>query len=106
MKTFLSLVSITIKEGMFDGNLGISGTANKAIDKPEDDTWFNNFDRHTNEQYRFVWTDVYRKSDNYLFHVDNLPVQEYVEKHGELAINFSIEISGNFTNEVIEKING
>ena len=48
---------------------------------------------------------MYRKSDDYLFHVDNLPAQEYAEKHGELAINFSIEISGNFTNEVIEKIN-
>jgi len=32
-------------------------------------------------------------------------VQEYVEKHAELATHFSIEIYGNVSNGVIEKIN-
>ncbi|MGB0688990.1 MAG: hypothetical protein ACPGMX_13045, partial [Paracoccaceae bacterium] len=38
-------------------------------------------------------------------HAANPPVQDYVEKHAELATHFSIEIYGNVSNEVIEKIN-
>ena len=36
--------------------------------------------------------------------MDNPPVQVCVEKHAELATHFSIEIYGNVSNEVIEKI--
>ena len=59
----------------------------------------------SDDKYKFVWTEVYRKSDDILFHADNPLVQEYVAKHAELATHFSIEIYGNVSNEVIEKIN-
>ena len=66
---------------------------------------FHSFDRDPNDKNKFVWTEVYRKSDDFLFHADNPPVQEYVEKHAELATHFSIEIYGDVSNEVIERIN-
>ena len=66
---------------------------------------FRSFDRDPNDQHKFGWTEVYRKSDDFLFHADNPPVLEYVEKHSELATHFSIEIYGNVSNEVIETIN-
>ena len=66
---------------------------------------FHSFDRDPYDQHKFVWTEVYRKSDDFLFHADNPPVQEYVEKHADLATHFSIEIYGHVSNEVIEKIN-
>ncbi len=59
----------------------------------------------SDDKYKFVWTEVYRKSDDILFHAYNPPVQEYVAKHAELATHFFIEIYGNVSNEVIEKIN-
>ena len=45
-----------------------------------------------------------RKSSDFLFHADNPPVQDYVEKHAELATHFSIEIYGNVSQAVIDKI--
>ena len=102
---FVLLASITVKEGMVDEYLEIAEAADKAVEKTEEGMLFHNFDRDPDDEHKFVWTEVYRKSDDFLFHADNPPVQEYVEKHAELATHFSIEIYGNVSNEAIEKIN-
>ena len=98
---FVLLARITVKEGMIDAYLEIA----EKVEKTEEGMLFHSFDRDPDNQHKFVWTEVYRKSDDFLFHADNPPVQEYVEKHAELATHFSIEIYGNVSNEVIEKIN-
>ena len=102
---FVLLARITVKEGMVDAYLEIAKEVDKAVEKTEEGMLFHSFDRDPDDQHKFVWTEVYRKSDDFLFHVDNPPVQEYVEKHAELATHFSIEIYGDVSNEVIEKIN-
>ena len=90
---------------MVEEYLEIAEAADKAVEKTEEGMLFHNFDRDPDDQHKFVWTEVYRKSDDFLFHADNPPVLEYVEKHAELATHFSIEIYGNVSNEVIEAIN-
>ena len=102
---FVLLARITVKEGMIDAYLEIAEKVDKSAEKTEEDMLFHSFDRDPDDQHKFVWTEVYRKSDDFLFHADNPPVQEYVEKHAELATHFSIEIYGNVSNEVIEAIN-
>ena len=102
---FVLLARITVKEGMVDAYLEIAEEVDKAVEKTEEGMLFHSFDRDPDDQHKFVWTEVYRKSDDFLFHADNPPVQEYVEKHAELATHFSIEIYGNVSNEVIEAIN-
>ena len=98
---FVLLARITVKEGMIDAYLEIA----EKVEKTEEGMLFHSFDRDPDNQHKFVWTEVYRKSDDFLFHVDNPPVEEYVEKHAELATHFSIEIYANVSNAVIEKIN-
>ena len=102
---FVLLARITVKEGMIDAYLEIAEKVDKSVEKTEEGMLFHSFDRDPDDQHKFVWTEVYRKSDDFLFHADNPPVQEYVEKHAELATHFSIEIYGNVSNEVIETIN-
>ena len=102
---FVLLARITVKEGMVDAYLEIAEEVDKAVENTEEGMLFHSFDRDPNDQHKFVWTEVYRKSDDFLFHADNPPVLEYVEKHAELATHFSIEIYGNVSNEVIETIN-
>ena len=102
---FVLLARITVKEGMVDAYLEIAEEVDKAVEKTEEGMLFHSFDRDPDDQHKFVWTEVYRNSDDFLFHADNPPVQEYVEKHVELATHFSIEIYGNVSNEVIEAIN-
>ena len=102
---FVLLARITVKEGMVDEYLKIAEEVDKAVEKTEEGMLLHTFDRDPDDPHKFVWTEVYRKSDDFLFHADNPPVLEYVEKHAELATHFSIEIYGNVSKEVIEAIN-
>ena len=102
---FVLLARITVKEGMVDEYLKIAEEVDKAVEKTEEGMLLHTFDRDPDDPHKFVWTEVYRKSDDFLFHADNPAVLEYVEKHAELATHFSIEIYGNVSNEVIEAIN-
>ena len=102
---FVLLARITVKEGMVNEYLSIAAEADKAVEKTEDGMLFHNFDADPDDPHKFVWTEVYRKSEDFLFHADNPPVQDYVAKHSELATHFSIEIYGNVSQEVIDKIN-
>ena len=102
---FVLLARITVKEGMVNEYLSIAAEADKAVEKTEEGMLFHNFDADPDDPHKFVWTEVYRKSEDFLFHADNPPVQDYVAKHSELATHFSIEIYGNASQEVIDKIN-
>ena len=102
---FVLLARITVKEGMVNEYLSIAAEADKAVEKTEEGMLFHNFDDDPDDPNKFVWTEVYRKSEDFLFHADNPPVQDYVAKHSELATHFSIEIYGNVSQEVIDKIN-
>ncbi len=102
---FVLLARITVKGGMVDAYLEIAEEVDRAVENTEEGMLLNTFDRDPDDPHKFVWTEVYRKSDDFLFHADNPPVLEYVEKHAELATHFAIEIYGNVSNEVIEAIN-
>ena len=102
---FVLLARITVKEGMVNAYLEIAKAADKVVEKTEKGMLFHNFDRDPDDEHKFVWTEVYRKSEDFLFHANNPPVQAHVEKHVDLATHFSIEIYGNVSNEVIKKIN-
>tara|TARA_A100000164_G_C21632657_1_gene641975 strand:- start:256 stop:654 length:399 start_codon:yes stop_codon:yes gene_type:complete len=102
---FVLLARITVKEGMVDAYLEIAEDVDRAVKNTEEGMLLHTFDRDPDDPHKFVWTEVYRKSDDFLFHADNPPVLEYVEKHAELATHFAIEIYGNVSNEVIEAIN-
>ena len=102
---FVLLARITVKEGIVNEYLSIAAEADKAVEKTEEGMLFHNFDADPDDPNKFVWTEVYRKSEDFVFHADNPPVQDYVAKHSELATHFSIEIYGNVSQEVIDKIN-
>ena len=102
---FVLLARITVKEGMVDTYLEIAEEVDRAVENTEEGMLLHTFDRDPDDPHKFVWTEVYRKSNDFLFHADNPPVLEYVEKHAELATHFAIEIYGNVSNEVITAIN-
>jgi len=101
---FVLLARITVKDGMAEEYLAIAKEADLAVNKTEPGMLFHNFDADPDDENKFVWTEVYRKSEDFLFHADNPPVQSYVEKHAAIATHFSIEIYGNVSAAVIDKI--
>ena len=102
---FVIIARVTVKDGMFNNYLTIAKEADKAVEATEEGMLFHNFDADPNDPNKFVWTEVYRKSEDFLFQVDNPPIQEYVSKHSQLATHFSIESYGNVSPAVIRKIN-
>ena len=101
---FVLLARITVKQGMINEYLSLAAEADKAVERTEEGMLFHNFDADPDDPHKFVWTEVYRNSSDFLFHADNPPVQDYVEKHAELATHFSIDIYGNVSQAVIDKI--
>ena len=89
---------------MAEEYLAIAKEADLAVNKTEPGMLFHNFDADPDDENKFVWTEVYRKSEDFLFHADNPPVQSYVEKHAAIATHFSIEIYGNVSAAVVDKI--
>ena len=63
---FVLLARITVKEGMVDAYLEIAEEVDKAVEKTEEGMLFHSFDRDPNDKNKFVWTEVYRKSDDFL----------------------------------------
>ena len=61
------LARITVKEVMIEAYLEIS----EKVEKTEEGMLFHSFDRDSDDQHKCVWTEVYRKSDDFLFHADN-----------------------------------
>ena len=102
---FIILARITVKEGLVNDYLAIAEEADKEVERTEEGMLFHNFDADPDDPNKFVWTEVYRRSEDFIFHADNPPVGDYVAKHSELATHFSIEIYGNVSQAVIDKIN-
>ena len=98
------LARITVKQGMINEYLSIAAKAGKAVEKTEEGMFLHNFDLEPNDPHKYVWTKVYRISENFLFQVDNPLVQDCIKKHSNLATHFSIEILGNASQAVIDKI--
>ena len=101
---FILIARVRVKEGMIEEYLKISDTVDEAVRKTEPGMLFHNFDSDPHDQLEFTWTEVYVDSDSLLFHIQNPPVQEYVEQHSKLSERFEIEIYGNVSDAVIESI--
>ena len=101
---FILIARIEVKEGMVEEYLQIADDVDKAVEKTEPGMLFHNFDQDPDNPLAFAWTEVYTNSDAFIKHVSNPPVGEYVDRHGDLANNISIEIYGNVSHEVIDSV--
>ena len=64
----------------------------------------HSFDADPDDDHKFVWTEIFRSSDDFIAHIENPPVQDYVEKHGEIANELSIEVYGKISDQCMNKI--
>jgi autoinducer 2-degrading protein len=69
---FIILARVTVKEGMVNDYLAIAAEADRAVKETEEGMLFHNFDVNPDDPNKFVWTEIYRKSEDFLFHADNL----------------------------------
>ena len=102
---FILLARITVSPGKLDAYLDLAAGVDAEVEASEPGMLFHNFDQDSTDPHKLVWSEVYRQSDDFLFHADNPPVVDYVGKHADLAESFIIEIYGTVSQAVIDKIN-
>lgn len=102
---FILLARITVSPGKLDAYLDLAADVDGEVEASEPGMLFHNFDQDSTDPHKLVWSEVYRQSDDFLFHADNPPVVDYVGKHADLAESFTIEIYGTVSQAVIDKIN-
>ena len=111
---FLLIARIRLKEDVAEGRflvqeyLGIAQEVDEAVYESEPGMLFHNFDMHPDgaNSGKFVWSEVYLNSEALIAHINNPPVQAYVEKHAELAETFEIEVYGNLSDDAIDAVEG
>ena len=103
-KPFILIAIIRVKEGKVEEYLKIAKEADDAVNASEPDMLIHTFDQDPTDPLEFTWSEVYRNSEAMLHHLNNPPVQAYVEKHNKIADRFEIEVYGNITEETINAI--
>jgi len=101
---FLLIARIGVKENMIEEYLAIAEEVDNAVQESEPGMLFHNFDKDPDDPLGFVWSEVYTDSDALIAHINNPPVQAYVEKHDELADTFEIEVYGNLSEDAISAV--
>ena len=101
---FLLIARIGVKENMIEEYLAIAEEFDNAVQESEPGMLFHNFDKDPDDPLGFVWSEVYTDSDALIAHINNPPVQAYVEKHDELADTFEIEVYGNLSEDAISAV--
>ena len=101
---FLLIARISVKENMIEEYLAIAEEVDNAVQESEPGMLFHNFDKDPDDPLGFVWSEVYTDSDALIAHINNPPVQAYVEKHDELADTFEIEVYGNLSEDAISAV--
>ena len=101
---FLLIARIGVKENMIEEYLAIAEEVDHAVQESEPGMLFHNFDKDPDDPLGFVWSEVYTDSNALIAHINNPPVQAYVEKHDELADTFEIEVYGNLSEDAISAV--
>ena len=91
---FVLIARVKVKPGEVENYLKIAEEVDKAVEKSEPGMLFHNFDSDPSNELKFTWTEIYKNDDALIFHINNPPVGEYVEKHFRLAESIEIEIYG------------
>ena len=103
-KPFVLIARIHVKLGNVDQYLEIAAKVDEEVESSEPGMLFHNFDADPSDPLSFTWTEVYKNDDALIAHINNPPVQRYVEQHAELGDGFEIEIYGKLKEETIESV--
>ena len=103
-KPFVLIARIHVKPGNANQYLEIAAKVDTEVENSEPGMLFHNFDADPSDPLSFTWTEVYKNDDALIAHINNPPVQRYVEQHAELGDGFEIEIYGKLKNETIQAV--
>ena len=98
------IARINVKPGNVDQYLEIAAKVDTEVENSEPGMLFHHFDADPSDPLSFTWTEVYKNDDALMTHINNPPVQRYVEQHAKLGDGFEIEIYGKLGKEAIAAV--
>ncbi len=101
-KPFILIARVRVLPGKVEDYLKIAAVVDAEVEKTEPGMLFHNFDADPTDSLQFTWTELYRDDNSLIKHLNNPPVQDYVQKHLELAESIEVEIYGTLDDKTIE----
>merc|ERR550537_2096227 len=97
---FILLARCHVKpEADLDAYLEAARVADAAVQASEPGMLHHTFDQDPDDPLAFVWSEVYADDAALLAHLTNPPLVKFVEQHGEMGDDFSIEVYGTLADE-------
>uniref|UniRef100_A0A7S3SUP7 ABM domain-containing protein n=1 Tax=Emiliania huxleyi TaxID=2903 RepID=A0A7S3SUP7_EMIHU len=91
---FILIARCHVKQDCLAAYLEAAEVADKAVKESEPGMLHHTFDQDPTDPLAFTWSEVYKDDASLLFHLTNPPLVKFVEQHGEMGDDFSVEIYG------------
>ena len=96
---FMLLARIHVKPNCVEAYLELARTTDAAVPAGAPGMRPHTSDQDPDGAQAFVWSELYANDAAFAAHVSNPPVQEYLQKHAELADDFRVEVYGTVGDE-------
>ena len=96
---FILIARCHVKPECLDAYLEAARVADAAVQESEPGMLHHTFDQNPDDPLSFVWSEVYLNDAALLKHLTNPPLVKFVEQHGEMGDDFSIEVYGTLADE-------
>ena len=101
---FLIIARVKVKDGKQKEYIELGKEIDDIVNETEPGMLFHDLNCDSKDSCSFTWTEILKDSSSFVFHLDSPFVKETIKKQVNLIDEWSIEIYGNVSKEVIEKV--
>ncbi len=101
---FLIIARVKVKDGKQKEYIELGKEIDDIVNETEPGMLFHDLNCDSKDSCSFTWTEILKDSPSFVFHLNSPLVKETIKKLVNLIDEWSIEIYGNVSKEVIEKV--
>ncbi|MFL2673631.1 MAG: putative quinol monooxygenase [Dehalococcoidia bacterium] len=101
---FLIIARVKVKDGKQKEYIELGKEIDDIVNETEPGMLFHDLNCDSKDSCSFTWTEILKDSSSFVFHLNSPFVKETIKKQVNLIDEWSIEIYGNVSKEVIEKV--
>ena len=101
---FLIIARVKVKDGKQKEYIELGKEIDDIVNETEPGMLFHDLNCDSKDSCSFTWTEILKDSSSFVFHLNNPFGKELSKKQVDLIDELSIEIYGNVSKEVIEKV--
>tara|TARA_B100000029_G_scaffold280982_1_gene275080 strand:- start:347 stop:763 length:417 start_codon:yes stop_codon:yes gene_type:complete len=101
---FLIIARVKVKDEKQKEYIELGKEIDDIVNETEPGMLFHDLNCDSKDSCSFTWTEILKDSSSFVFHLNSPFVKETIKKQVNLIDEWSIEIYGNVSKEVIEKV--